>query len=683
MEIHFLKDVVVLLGLSVLVIFFFDRLKLPTILGFLLTGVVAGPHGLGLIDASHEVEILSEIGVILLLFIIGLEFSLSNLYAIRKLVFVGGLVQVFGTVGIVMLLVMLFGYTWQQSIFMGFLLSLSSTAIVLKILQEQSAINSLHGKAVLGILIFQDIIVVPMMLFTPLIAGASDNVVLSLLDLLVKALLVVVGVYVSARYIYPRLMYEVARTRNNELFILTVVVTCALVTWITSSIGLSLALGAFLAGLIISESEYSHQATSIIIPFREIFASFFFVSIGMLLDISFLTNHLFFILAIVLVVVLLKGLIAVFATVILRFPLYSSLMVGFALFQVGEFAFILSRTGIEYKLLDTQVYQYFLSVSILTMAVTPFVLLNADRLTKYLLRISPNIINKRGLFAGKDFANDLSLAEGDASTLEDHLIIVGYGTSGQHVVEAAKHTNVPYYIIEFNAETVKREAAKGEPIVYGDASQDVILDYVNIHTARAAVIAISDQEAAKLVTQNMRKMCKSVYIIVRVRFVTDVERFFKLGANEVISEEFESSIEIFTRVLSKYLLPKDEITQLVDKIRSDRYRILRPLEAINKVKDGLDIPNLRVSCISIQQENGEITGKTISEIGLRQNYGINLLAIQRKEDLITDVQFDSKILLDDLLYVLAEPQKIEQFEQKIKHKSPFYGKPNEKRVIQN
>jgi CPA2 family monovalent cation:H+ antiporter-2 len=665
MEIHFLKDIVIILGLSVLVIFLFERLKLPTILGFLLTGIIAGPYGFGFVNASHEVEIMSEIGVILLLFIIGLEFSLSSLYAIRRLVFVGGSVQVFGTIGLTLLVMTLLGFSWQKGVFMGFLFSLSSTAIVLKILQEKSEINSKHGKLSLGILIFQDIIVVPMMLFTPLIAGNSDNVLLSLLDLVIKALLVMLGVYVSARYVYPRLMYEVARTRNNELFILTVVVTCALVAWITSAIGLSLALGAFLAGLIISESEYSHQATSIIIPFREIFASFFFVSIGMLLDISFLGEHFLVSIGLVLVVMFFKGFIAALAAWVLKLSLRTCLMSGLALFQVGEFAFILSRSGIENNLLDNEIYQYFLSVSILSMAITPFVLIYSDKIIKLLLKTP--IPRHMSLFTrDTSHSQESSLDEETVKDLEDHLIVIGYGSTGRNLVQAAKHAHIPYFIIEYNAETVKEEAKKGEPIIFGDASQDIILEHVRIHNARVAVVAISNPEAAKLVVQNIRTICRTVYIVARVRYVSEVQEYITLGANEVISEEFESSIEIFTNVLHKYLLPEDEIEYFVDKIRSEQSEFLRPLKTLNQVYNGLEIPNLRISCLNVQKSYKEIVGKTISKAAVRQKYGINILAIQREEELITDIQSDTQILLNDLLYVLGAPEQISKLNTKIK-----------------
>ncbi len=303
MELPILKDVVIILGSSVLIILLFQRIKMPSILGFLFTGIIAGPHGLSLVKASHEVEILAEMGVIFLLFVIGIEFSLKGLARIKNTVLVGGSLQVGGTVLLTFLFARLAGLPVNQAIFMGFLLSLSSTAIVLKLLQEQGKMSSPQGRLALGILIFQDIIVVPMILFTPLLAGNGGDVVETVLFMLGKFILVLGLLFLLARYIVPKVLQRVVRTRSRELFILTVVVLCFATAWLTSSVGLSLALGAFFAGLIISESDYSHQATANILPFREIFISFFFVSVGMLLDVGHFLNYFWLLLSLTLGVI--------------------------------------------------------------------------------------------------------------------------------------------------------------------------------------------------------------------------------------------------------------------------------------------------------------------------------------------------------------------------------------------
>jgi CPA2 family monovalent cation:H+ antiporter-2 len=463
-ELPLLSDIVVIFGLATLVILLFMRLKLPTIIGYLLTGALAGPYGLSLVYASTAVEVLSEIGVILLLFVIGLEFSLKSLMAIKKAVFIGGSLQVTLTIGVTALISYLFGFDWNIAVFFGFLFALSSTAIVLKLLQESGQVNTISGRTTLAILIFQDIIIVPLVLFTPMLAGESDNVLLSLFYLALKGGLVIVLTIISAKYLIPQLLYRVAKTKNEELFLLSIIVTCFAVAYVTSLLGLSLGLGAFLAGLIISESEYSHHATGKILPFREIFLSFFFVSVGMLFDISFLAEHFLLILALVALTFVVKFTVTSLAVKSLGTSYKESFIVGFSIFQVGEFSLLLAKEGLKYELLDNTTYQFFLAISILTMIITPFVLKQRENLACKVLNIPmPQKFKKK--LEQKTQVPELNL---EKDSLNDHLVIIGYGLNGRNLSRAAKRAKIPYVIIEMNPETVKVEAAKGEPIVYGD-----------------------------------------------------------------------------------------------------------------------------------------------------------------------------------------------------------------------
>ncbi len=651
MEIPLLPDIVVILGLSVVVILLFQKIKLPTILGFLITGIVAGPHGLSLIKATHEVEILSEIGIILLLFIIGLEFSLKSLAAIKKAVFVGGSFQVVFTILIAGGLAQFLGYSLAESAFLGFLFSLSSTAIVLNILQTKGEINSPHGKVTLAILIFQDIIVVPMMLLTPIMSGNTEDIWTTLLILLVKTLLVVGLVILAARYFFPRLLFEVAKTRSRELFILTIVVSCFAIAWLTSSIGLSLPLGAFIAGLIISESDYSHQATSQILPFREIFTSFFFVSIGMLLDISFFIEHIGIIIGFTALCFVLKGFVAMVAGSLLKYPPRVSILIGLALFQVGEFSFILSKVGIDNGLLDALTNQYFLAISVLSMGLTPFSFMLSSKVVGWLNSTQLT----RGLVKF-NYWNENENEENNVEELKDHLIIIGYGVNGRNVAKAAKSAKIPYVIIEMNAETVKEEKAKGEPIIFGDASSPFILEHVKVWRARVAVVAISDGPITKKIVNALRTICRTVFIIVRTRYINEIEENLKFGADEVISEEFETSIEIFTLVLNKYLVPDDQIRGLVSAVRGDNYKMIRPESQLGV--GNLNIPNLRVTSITVQQDNNSIVGKTMKEASIRQKWGVNVVAIQRDGEFLTSLDGNSSIMQEDIVYLVGTPEAI-------------------------
>src|SRR5690554_127126 len=385
MDLPLLKDILILLAFAVVIVFLLQRLKLPSIIGFLITGIIIGPYALSLIKNVEQVETLSEIGVILLLFVIGMELSIKQLASIRKTVFLGGFFQVGVTILISAMLYHFTGHTWSESVFIGFLLALSSTAIVLKTLQDRHEMAEAHAKNALSILIFQDIIVVPMLLFTPLIAGESTNIWASVIGLLLKSIAVIVITVLLARYVIPRVMYEVAKTNSKELFLLVTITLCFAIAFLTSIAGLSLALGAFIVGVIISESEYSYQATSVILPFRELFTSFFFVSVGMLLDISFFFEHFWTILLLGVMVFFIKSIIAAGAVAILKYPPKTIILTGLTLFQVGEFAFILSKVGINFGLLTTETNQYFLSVSILTMLCTPFVIILSKPIANNLL----------------------------------------------------------------------------------------------------------------------------------------------------------------------------------------------------------------------------------------------------------------------------------------------------------
>lgn len=664
MHIPLLQEIVIILGLSAVVIYIFQRMNLPTILGLLLTGIIVGPGGLSLIggDKTHDVEMLAEIGVILLLFIIGLEFSLKTLASIQRIIFIGGGIQVGLTILVTYLAAQFFGFSGKEAIMLGFLFSLSSTAIVLKLLQEKNEMNSPHGRIVLAVLIFQDIIVVPMMLFTPLIAGKGGDIVQALLSLLLKASLVIGLVIASARYIVPRLLNEVARTRSRELFILTIIVICFAVAWATSQIGLSLALGAFMAGLVISESEYSHQATGFIIPLREIFTSFFFVSIGMLLNVSFFWDHMLLIVGLTILVMFVKGMIAALAVVVLRYPFRTVLLTGMSIFQIGEFAFILSNTGLDNGLLSTSTYQYFLAISILSMVATPFILQSADKVYFWF----ENSAIRERLNRLQSARNKPKNADSELENLKNHIIIIGYGVTGQNVARAAKHAGIPYVIIEINPEVIKRARSEGEPIYFGDPIAPFILEHLKVYSARVAVVAMYDPSATKAIIGNIRSICQTVYIIVRTRAISEMDAFYRLGANEVITEEFETSIEIFTRTLKRYMIPQDEIEHFIQKIRDEKYAMLRSYSHRENDRQLLQIPNMNVTCLRVRNQVSELVGKPLKDTNLRSTYGVNIIAIQRDEQYITDILPDTSIQQNDLLYVVGTPDAVAGLNRKLK-----------------
>ena len=653
MEIKWLNDICIVFAAAVAVVLLCHRLKIPSIVGFLLTGILVGPHGLGLVHTAHEGEAMAEIGVVLLLFTIGAEFSLRELLRIKRQVLVGGFLQVAFTVAALFWIGRYLGLSGPQAIFVGFLISLSSTAIVLKLLQERASIESPHGRLALAVLIFQDIAVVFMMLFTPLLAGGAGDPVRALLLLAGKGVLIIILAVVGAEWLVPWLLRQVARTRSRELFLLSVLVVCLAVAWLTASMGLSLALGAFLAGLIISESEYSHQALGNVLPFRDAFTSFFFISIGMLLDVRFLLQEPVFIFLGSVGALLVNGLITTLVALLLGYPLRTAVIAGISLAQVGEFAFVLSRTGLEHGLLNGHTYQLFLTISVLTMLMTPSLIALAPRLADAVASWPWPKRLKDGLFAAS-----LGL-ENDPIALKDHLIITGFGINGRNVARSARAAGIPYVVIEMNPETVRLEKSKGESIYYGDASQAAVLEHAGVRNARVLVSTVPDPAASRRAIAEARVLNPGLHIIARTRFDQEVGNLYSLGADEVIPEEFETSVEIFTRVLVKYLVPREEIEKQIAEIRAAGYGIFRQRED--------DLPSfsewesqlheVEISALNVE-EGAPLAGRTLAELQLRKQHGVTLLIAYRGTRQVTNPHGDFQICAGDRLIVIGPPVRL-------------------------
>ncbi|NLI82173.1 MAG: potassium transporter KefB [Deltaproteobacteria bacterium] len=664
MQIPLLSDIVIIFAMAIGVLFVCHHLKIPTIVGFLLTGMLAGPHGLALIGAVHEVEILAEIGVVLLLFTIGLEFSMKHLWELRRSVLLGGTFQVVATLLVTFFVARHLGQGIEKSVFLGFLVSLSSTAILLKVLQERAEVDSPQGRISLAVLIFQDVMAVPMMLMIPLMAGAKEEIGGVFFLLFLKGFAVVLLALASARWLVSPLLYQIARTRSRELFLITVVVLCLAVAWLTSSIGLSLALGAFLAGLIISESEYSYQALSSLLPFRDLFTSIFFISIGMLVDIHVLLDHPVLVLLIVLGVITLKALIAAGAAAILGYPMRTMILAGLALSQIGEFSFILSKAGVQFGLLSHDAYQIFLAVSVLTMAATPLIIAGGPSAVSLLMSL-PMPGRLRTGFYPMNPRNASPLEAGaNGVMVKEHLVIIGYGVNGRNVARAARNAGIPYLIVETNPVTVKKEKAKGEPIIYGDASHEAVLEHAGIHRAAVMVVGIPDPVATRMVVSSARNLNPRLHIITRTRFLQEMKPLYDLGANEVIPEEFETSVEIFSRVLARYLIPKEEIERFVAEVRNDGYSMLRKLsdEATSFCTTSfcdyrLYLPNAEICSLRVH-EGAPIANRSLKEVGLRKHHGVTLLSLRRDTEIISNPSAETVVLPGDISVLVGSPEHL-------------------------
>jgi CPA2 family monovalent cation:H+ antiporter-2 len=655
MDIPLLQDIGLIFGLSIAVLLVGFRLRVPPIVGLFLSGLLAGPHGLALVRDLHNVDLLAEIGVILLLFTIGIEFSFKHLLEARRTMFLGGAAQIAMTVLATFGFALLAGLSPTQALFIGALIAMSSTAVTIKLLQDRAEVESPHGRAVLGISIFQDIFSVPLMMFITLLAGAAAGgdplgAPSGLSLIAVQAAAILALSLIAARWVVPWVLFQVARTRNRELFLMSVAVICLAVAWLTSRIGLSLALGAFLAGLIVSESEYSHQALGNILPLRDVFASFFFISIGMLIDLNYLGAHLVLVAFAAVGVILFKAFLAATAAGLLGLPLRAALMTGLLLSQVGEFSFIVSTVGVQFDLIGGDLYQLFLAVSVASMGATPFLVAAAPRIVHWAGRLPLPQRVRSGLY---------HRSRAERPQVRDHLVIVGFGLIGRTLARAAQVGGIPFVVIEMNPETVRAERARGVPIFFGDATQEAILHHARLREARVLVVVINDAVAARKTVETARRMNPGLHIIARTRFLTEMKPLRDLGASEVIPEEFETSVEIFTRVLRKYLVPVDDIDRFVAEVRADGYEILRPAARPQVHLGDLHVPLPDHEIVACRVAPGSpAAGRALAEIELRRRHGVTVLTIRRGDQIHPNPSGHERLEAGDVAVLFGRPKSI-------------------------
>lgn len=654
-QVEFLRDLLLIFGWSAIVVFVFDKIKIPAIVGFLVSGVALGPHGLSLVQDQSTVETLAEIGVVLLLFTVGLEFSMTKMYRMKKLVLVGGFVQVGLTVLVVAGVAYLAIHDTGKAVFIGFLVALSSTAVVLKVLTDHAEVNTQQGQNITGILLFQDLCAVPMMLLIPFLAG-NGAAAPSLPPLVLKATLLVAGVLAAARWVVPHLLFHTLSTRNRELFIMVILLMCLGTAYLTFEAGLSLALGAFLAGMMIADSEYSHQVVAEILPFRDILNALFFVSIGMLLDVRYAFDHLPFVLAVTAGITLIKIPAAAVPGTLLGQPLRFSIVTGLALAQIGEFSFVLAKSGIQAGIDMGPFYQSFLAAAVITMAATPFMMAGAPRVASAILRHMPRRREPR--------ANEFGEGYGP---IRDHVIVVGFGLNGQHLVHVLRASGVPYNILEINPATVREQMKLGEPIHFGDATHDHVLKHVSLDLARVLVVAISDAAVERRVVSVARRLNPALHIIVRTRYVREIEPLTALGADEVIPEEFETSIEIFSHVLQVYNVPFSAIMEHINTVRGGKYRMLRSMQP---TADGSPLGDLLSNKMGMQTveipAGATVAGKNLSEVNLRALSGATVLAVQRQGGLITNPAANFTLLERDIVYIVGDPKQLKNATAQLK-----------------
>ena len=646
-----LPDLLILFALSVAAALAFHRLRLPPIVGFLITGVISGPYGFGLIRNIADVESLAEIGVVLLLFTVGLEFSLQHLARLRRFLFIGGALQVGVTIAVTAALARSLAVAWPVAIFLGMLVALSSTAITLRLYAERGELDTPFGNASLGILIFQDLCVVPMMLLTPALAGGGRNPT-SLARTLLEAALFIAATVVAARLVVPRILHLVAATRRREVFLLTIVLFCLGTAWASARVGLSLALGAFIAGIVIADSEYSQQALSDIVPLREVFNSLFFISIGMLFDIRTIGRSPLLVLSAIATVIIVKVVVTGGASLALGQSLRPALATGLGLAQIGEFSFVLSAAGMTAGLLDERLDQLFLAVAVGTMALTPALIDLAPRAGAWLERRTPN--RWRPSQTGPTMPPNAPIA--------DHVIIVGFGFNGRNLARVLRDVGIAYRVIDSNAGIARQERRRGEPVLYGDASSAEILHHAGVERARVLVIAISDIAATRATVASVRRLNPTVHVIVRTRYMREIGSLVKLGSGEVVPEEFETAIEVFTRVLRRYLVPRDVIEREVRSVRSQYDEMFRPLPDTGVRVEDLSRFLTEVTLVVLRVEPGApATGEPLSDVRFRERSGATVVAIQREGGgLVASPSGDEVLHPGDTILVMGRTDQLER-----------------------
>jgi CPA2 family monovalent cation:H+ antiporter-2 len=591
------------------------RLRIPTVAGLLVAGALAGPSGFGWVTEVEAVERFAEIGVVLLLFVIGLEVSRERLRELGRWLAVGGPLQVGVTAMVAAGAALGAGTAPGAALLVGGVVSLSSTALVLKLYGDRGELDALHGRAALGILLFQDLAVVPMMVVVPALAGGAAGRGADLPGRLAAGLAVLALAVVLGRVLLPRVLAVAARGRSREAFLLGAVVLCLGTAWLTERLGLSAALGAFVAGFLLADSEYAYQALAEVVPLRELFASVFFVAVGMLVDLSYVARHPLATLLATLAVVALKALAASVAIAALGVPRRTAIVGGLGLAQMGEFSFVLLALGREHGVLAGEPYQLLLATAALSMLATPALVLAAPRLAER--------------FGGSIVATPA--AEADSPSLPQ-VLVVGYGANGEILARILHETSIRYRIVDADAERVKRARAAGEPVVFGDATRPEILAHAGVAHVQLVVVAISDPRAVTNVVRCVRRLAGQAKILVRTRRLREVEAIERAGADRVVAEEYESAIAIYTWALEEMHVPRNVIVAQTRVLRGEDYRLLRggavPAGVSRAVAEALaagttDVFRLTDECAAV--------GRTLGELDLRRRSGATVLAVVRAE----------------------------------------------------
>ena len=644
---HLLEEITVIATVSVLVTLVLGRLKLPVVAGLVLSGALVGPKALSLAHDPEAIEVIAEVGVIFLLFTIGLEFSLSRLKNIFRQVALGGLLQVGVTTLVTSMVCLSMDLSLPEAIVYGFVFALSSTALVLRTLGERGELDAPHGRFIVGTLIFQDLCIVPMVLIVPLLINGLDKpetwqeITLAL----VKATLVVVLLFAVSRKVIPHLFRWVNASRSNEVFILTVLCLCIGTAYLTSLTGLSLALGAFLAGMIVADTDFRHRAMGDILPLRDVFVSFFFVSLGMFFDFHLLAEKPMEVVLLLIAFIGGKGLIAILAASFMRFPPRAAWLAGVGLAQFGEFGFIILQLAIqEGVVLETEIGTL-LNAGILSMFLTPLLVYKAPHFTA----------GERALDPLAKLLRARSAEELEDRTVghSDHVVVIGYGLAGRLLTNSLNRLKIEAVALEMNSDNVELGRKLGDPVYYADATSEEALGHAHVETCRAIVIMINDNQAIERVISTIARMKVEAPVFVRTQYMRGSEKLQNELPVNIVASEVEGGLEILSLVLNQLRIPRNLIVREIDQAREETMHSDReysssplPLEAHAGLKD-LKVEKLIVTARS------RVAGQSPRNLDLAESTGISILAVRRKDSLLVHRLADIIFEPQDLVYCLG------------------------------
>jgi monovalent cation:H+ antiporter-2, CPA2 family len=621
-----LDEIAIIAALAVVATVLLARVRLPTVAGLLAAGAWMGPFGLKLVRSVHDIEVLAEVGVVLLLFSIGLEFSLSRLRDVFKQVALGGAIQVVLTTLVATLVAMACGQPAGRGVFYGFVLALSSTAIVLRSLTERRELEAPHGRFIVGTLIFQDLCVVPMVLIVPLLGDAaqSHHIAADISIALLKAVVVVIGIVGISRLIVPRVLTWVDASRSREVFLLAILALCIGTAWLTSLAGLSLALGAFLGGMVVADTEFGHRAMGDILPLRDAFVSIFFVSLGMLFDIRVVLTQPLLVAALLFGFLFVKGMLATLSAMAMRFPARVAWLAGVGLAQFGEFGFVLTRLAQSHGVVDERAVSPLFAAGIASMFLAPLLLRVAPHITagERLLAPLERLIGVRGIDAA-DEASDVH------PVWEQHVVVVGYGIAGQLATRALSACGATCVVLDINVENVRQGKRDGVPIYYGDATSEEALGHARLSQARLFVLLIHDPIAAQRIVATVRRVAPHVAILTRTQFYRERDAVLSTGAHDVVAEEIEGTVEVVARMLRTLEVPRNMIDTRIQAIRTEtttserKATVPRPL--LNDVR-GLD--ELKIESVAVLA-GSRAAGRSPVELRLRSSTGALVVGVRR------------------------------------------------------